>query len=264
MKLKQKRIILENLYEENNRRRYVHPDPLEFLYNYNEIRDREIAGLIASSLSYGKVAQILKSVSIVLDKMGESPFFFLKNVSYKELSEHFSGFKHRFATGENLAVFLFGLKKTIEQYGSLNECFIKGFSKTDNSIIPAMIFFAEQITKTKKSPGHLVPLPQKGSACKRMNLFLRWMVREDSVDPGGWTGIPISHLIIPLDTHMHKMGFLLGFTKRRQANMTTAVEITEGFRKIAPHDPVKYDFSLTRLGIRKDMDIDVFFNQNLT
>ncbi|MFO7557742.1 MAG: TIGR02757 family protein [Desulfobacterales bacterium] len=263
MTLKKKRIVLEKLYEENNRRRYVHPDPLEFLYNYNEIRDREIAGIIASSLSYGKVAQILKSVSIVLDKMGASPFSFLQNTSHKELSRQFSGFKHRFATGENLSIFLFGLKKAIEQHGSLNECFLKGFSKEDDSIIPAMIFFSEQITKTKTSPGHLVPMPQKGSACKRMNLFLRWMVREDRVDPGGWKGIPISRLIIPLDTHMHKMGFLLGFTRRRQADMTTAVEITEGFRKIVPHDPVKYDFSLTRLGIRKDMDMDVFFSRNM-
>jgi len=96
-----------------------------------------------------------------------------------------------------------------------------------------------------------------------MNLFLRWMVRKDRVDPGGWKGIPVSRLIIPLDTHMHKMGLLFGFTKRRQASMITAVEITEEFRKIAPHDPVKYDFSLTRLGIRKDMDIESFFKRDL-
>jgi len=115
MKLKQQKIMLENLYEENNRRKYVHPDPLEFLYNYSEIRDREIAGLVASSLSYGAVSQILRSVKIVLDQMGESPFYFLKSISQKELIELFSGFKHRFATGKNLAIFLYGLKKTIEQ-----------------------------------------------------------------------------------------------------------------------------------------------------
>ena len=89
-----------------------------------------------------------------------------------------------------------------------------------------------------------------------MNLFLRWMVRKDDVDPGGWQGITLSKLIVPLDTHMHKIGLKLGFTKSRQANMRTALEITSGFRQFAPDDPVKYDFVLTRFGIRSDMDID--------
>ncbi|MCP4693017.1 MAG: DUF2400 domain-containing protein, partial [Desulfobacterales bacterium] len=103
-------------------------------------------------------------------------------------------------------------------------------------------------------PGHLVALPEKGSACKRMNLFLRWMVREDAVDPGGWEGVPASSLIIPLDTHMHRIGLGLNFTKRKQANMRTALEITEAFKALYPDDPVKFDFALTRLGIRDDLD----------
>ena len=89
-----------------------------------------------------------------------------------------------------------------------------------------------------------------------MNLFLRWMVRKDRVDPGGWHGVPVSKLIIPLDTHMHKISLKLGFTTKQQANMRTALEITTGFRQIIPDDPVKYDFVLTRFGIRDDMNID--------
>jgi uncharacterized protein (TIGR02757 family) len=89
-----------------------------------------------------------------------------------------------------------------------------------------------------------------------MNLFLRWMVRRDRVDPGGWDGIPCSNLIIPLDTHMHRISLALNLTKRKQANMNTALAITSCFKKIVPEDPVKYDFALTRLGIRGDLDIN--------
>ena len=95
----------------------------------------------------------------------------------------------------------------------------------------------------------------RGSACKRLNLLLRWMVRRDDVDPGGWEGIAPSLLVIPLDTHMDAIGRSLGFTCRKQADLKAALEITDGFRKIAPHDPVRYDFSLTRFGIRNELEI---------
>jgi uncharacterized protein (TIGR02757 family) len=129
-------------------------------------------------------------------------------------------------------------------------------SDGDKTVIPALNFFATALTVENSNPGHLIALPEKGSACKRMNLFLRWMVRKDRVDPGGWHGVPVSKLIIPLDTHMHKISLKLGFTAKQQANMNTALEITTGFRQIIPGDPVKYDFVLTRFGIRDDMNID--------
>ena len=98
----------------------------------------------------------------------------------------------------------------------------------------------------------LLPFPEKGSACKRLNLFLRWMVRKDRVDPGGWDGVPASKLIVPLDTHMYGITRGLGFTERKSADLRTAIEATAAFRKIAPRDPVRYDFALTRPGIRRD------------
>ncbi|RZB34512.1 MAG: hypothetical protein SRB1_00280 [Desulfobacteraceae bacterium Eth-SRB1] len=257
-KLKKK---LDTLYDKYNRRRYVHPDPLEFLYSYKDIRDREIAGLIASSLAYGRVAQILKSVAYVLDIMNPSPYLFLKNSTYTSINRTFAGFTHRFANGSELAALLFEIKNVINRFGSLHECFLDGFSEDDENIIPAMTFFAMQLTAGRKKPGHLIALPEKGSACKRMNLFLRWMVRKDRVDPGGWAGIPLSSLIIPIDIHMHRISLALNVTKRKQANMRTALEITSGFTKIVPEDPVKYDFVLTRFGIRNDMDIDDFIDQ---
>jgi len=247
---------LDNLYSQYNRRRYVHPDPLEFLYSYKEIREREIVGLISSSLAYGRVAQILKSVSLVLDKMNPSPYLFLNKSTYKSIYMTFEGFKHRFAGSGELAALLLGMKNVIERFGSLHKCFLDGLSKDDETIIKAMTLFSTQLIAGKNKPGHLVAMPEKGSACKRMNLFLRWMIRKDRVDPGGWGGIPLSKLIIPLDTHMHRISLALNLTKRKQANMHTALAITSGFKKIVPEDPVKYDFALTRLGIRNDLDID--------
>jgi len=108
---------LETLYDKYNQRICVHPDPLEFLYAYQDIRDREIAGLIASSLAYGKVAQILKSVSDALTVMGSSPFNFLKKSSFTSLLNAYKGFKHRFATGDHLSGMLIGVKRIIEGYG---------------------------------------------------------------------------------------------------------------------------------------------------
>jgi uncharacterized protein (TIGR02757 family) len=252
---------LNHLYGRYNKRRYVHPDPLEFLYAYPDVKDREIAGLIASSLAYGRVAQILKSVSIVLEIMGRSPYLFLRDSTKRSLCKTFKGFKHRFADGHQLSALLLGTKNVIDCFGSLNKCFVSGMSKDDDTVIPGMTFFAGRIASGKNNPGHLIAMPEKRSACKRMNLFLRWMVRQDKVDPGGWSDIPLSKLIVPLDTHMHKIGLYLKFTSRKQANMSTALEITSGFRDLVPEDPVKYDFALTRFGIRDDMDINDFINK---
>lgn len=250
------KISLENIYADFNRREFVHPDPLEFLFSYNDIRDREIVALIASSLAYGRVAQILKSVSTVLQVFTPSPFRFLMKSSFQALASTFQGFRHRFADGYQLSSLLFGAKKIINRFGSLNRCFTQHLSSDDATIINAMTFFSKQLNSGRITPGHMVALPQKGSACKRMNLFLRWMVRKDSVDPGGWEDIPPAKLIIPLDTHIYKVGRTLGFTSRCQMDMKTALEITKGFQKIMPQDPVKYDFSLTRFGIRKELNTE--------
>jgi len=255
------KITLENLYRRYNRRTYVHPDPLEFLYLYPDIKNREVVGLIASSLAYGKVKQILKSVSSVLDIMKPSPYRFLMNSNHTSLCKAFEGFTHRFASGTQLAGLLWGTKNVIDQFGSLNGCFTDALSPDDETLIPAMTFFAKMLTPGKNKPGHLVALPEKGSACKRMNLFLRWMVRKDRVDPGGWTDVPVSKLIVPLDTHMHKIGIQLGFTSKKQANLQAALEITDGFKKLVPEDPVKYDFSLTRFGIREGMNMSRLLTQ---
>lgn len=244
---------LEELYRFYNRREFVTPDPLQFLYGYQDLREREVVGLIASSLAYGRVAQILKSVSSILDQMNPSPLSSLLNTSRKSLFATFARFKHRFTTGEELAQMLWATRCTIDRFGSLQACFA-ACSNDEDTILPALSKFVKELKAVlpKGKKNSLLPSPDGGSACKRLNLFLRWMVRRDEVDPGGWTKVPEAKLIIPLDTHMHRICLLLNLTGRKQADMRTAIEITHAFRRIVPEDPVRYDFALTRLGIRKE------------
>ena len=246
---------LEKLYERYDSREYVDPDPLVFLYEYPDLRDREIVGLISSSLAFGGVKQIMASVEKVLAPMDRSPREFVMNTSPKRLSKIFEGFRHRWASSEDLVQMLSGMKSMIGEHGSLASGFTAGMDENDEDVIPAMTKFAQKIVCVGSGAGVcLIPDPCRKSACKRLNLFLRWMVRCDNVDPGGWDGVPASKLLIPLDTHMYRFASLLGMTGRKQANLATAREITAEFAAMSPGDPVKYDFALTRLGIRRDDD----------
>lgn len=235
--------LLECLYLKLNIRKFVDPDPLVFLYDYNELKDREIVGLIASSLAYGRVAQILISVKKILDPMQGDPHDFILSHEKKDFENIYAGFKHRFTDSDDIVRLLTGIKKALNEYGTLENLQMQGVEK-----------FAYFLNGAQKS--YLLPSPADGSACKRLNLYFRWMVRADKVDPGGWNKSSPENLIIPLDTHMFKAAKLLGFTKRNSADLKTAKEITENFAKISPLDPVKYDFALTRLGIRNEMSFE--------
>jgi uncharacterized protein (TIGR02757 family) len=248
---------LESLYAEYNKFCYIQPDPLEFVYNYKDDGDREIAGLLSSSLAYGNVKQILKSVSAVLEKMGESSRNYILTNTEKTFLKDFTGFKHRFTTCEDLVKLLMGIKTVLNEYGSLQNCFVGCLSISNDNFIRTVSFFTEHLNiycKDKRS--YLIPSPNNGSACKRLMLYLRWMTRKDEVDPGCWSEkVSPAELVIPLDTHMYQISKMFGYTKRKSADLKTAVEITEQFAKINPDDPVKYDFVLTRFGIRDELDI---------
>ncbi len=247
---------LEAIYGRWNRREFVHPDPLEFLYDYPDVREREIVAFVASSLAYGRVKQILRSVSMVLERMGPSPRAFLLDTPLESIRRGLGDFRHRFTSGEGLASMLAGLKGVIQRYGSLEGCFLSHARERDTTILQALCAFVEELSLPLDGAASiLLASPSGASACKKLNLFLRWMVRRDQVDPGGWEGISPSKLIVPLDTHMHKVGIRLGMTRRRQADMRTALEITAGFRTMAPEDPVRYDFVLTRPGIWGDPEL---------
>jgi uncharacterized protein (TIGR02757 family) len=244
---------LEDLYSALNCREFVHPDPLEFLYDYPDLADREIAALIASGLAYGGVKQILRSVSRVLERM-PSPHAFLMDSSRDSLVKTFEGYKHRFTTGIEIATMLYGVKRVIDRHGSLRACFVQGMRKEHPTVLPALARFVNELSFWFNGrPRSLLPPPEAGSACKRLHLFLRWMVRKDDVDPGGWDDVPRSKLIVPVDLHMHRLCLQMGLTRRKQANLWTALEITDAFKSISADDPVRYDFCLTRLGIRDDM-----------
>lgn len=239
------------MYGEYNRREYVHPDPLEFLYHYPGVADREVAAMVASSLAFGRVTQIIKSVRTVLERMKPSPAGYLALSGTMEFTRDFADFRHRFVTGRELAGMLAGMKRIVEDSGTLNRCFADFLGEQDETVLEAARRFAAEIRGTAQATcDYLIPSPRGTSACKRMNLFLRWMVRTDTVDPGGWAGVSPSKLIVPLDTHMFRICRALGFTGRKQADMRAALEVTAAFREIAPLDPVRYDFALTRLGIR--------------
>jgi uncharacterized protein (TIGR02757 family) len=239
--------LLECLYAKLNKRKFVNPDPLIFLYDYKELKDREIVGLIASSLAYGRVAQILISVKKILDPMKGDPHSFILSHEKRDFEKIYDGFKHRFTDSDDIVKLLTGIKKALTEYENLENLYCQGIE-----------LFAYFLNNSQKS--YLLPSPVDGSACKRLNLYFRWMVRNDEVDPGGWKKSSKKDLIIPLDTHMFKAAKLLGFTKRNAADLKTAIEITKHFAQISPDDPVKYDFALTRLGIRDDMSFQELIN----
>lgn len=249
------RAFLEGLYYVYARRELINPDPLYFLYNYKDVRDLEIVGLIASSLAYGRVAQIMKSVDKILSCLTESPRkFLLDNKIYNIVPD---SFKHRFTTSEDINNLLNNIANIIKQYDSL-ENFLRECLKDSNyNLFPALDIFSGRLSQNKKEGAFsLVTSPKDGSACKRLFLFLKWLVRCDDVDPGGWEVIKPRDLIVPTDTHMYNISRKLGFTTRKQADLKTAQEITEGFKKICPDDPAKYDFVLTRFGIRAGLNRD--------
>jgi uncharacterized protein (TIGR02757 family) len=240
--------FLENAYRTFGKTEFIHPDPVEFLHRYNA-PDREIAGLIAACLAYGRVHQILKSVESALNRL-ESPLEVTKAASLLELKQRFNGFKHRFTIGDQVAGLVFGAGRMIAECGSLGAFVASNLKEQDETVLGAMSSFTDALVERSEGLcSGLVSSPTKGSACKRLNLYFRWMVRKDSVDFGQWHQVPASKLIIPLDTHMHRFGLEYGLTKRNAADLKTALEITAGFRKYSPNDPVKYDFALTRLGI---------------
>lgn len=247
--------FLEGLYYVYQRRELINPDPLFFLYDYKNVRDLEIVGLIASSLAYGRVAQIMKSVKIILSCLTDEPHKFLtSNKNFNIVPENF---KHRFTTAQDMNNLLANISDIIKNYETL-ENFLGDCMKTSfHNIFLALDKFSEGLSRNKTDGSFsLVTAPKDGSACKRLFLYLKWLVRHDEVDPGGWEILKPENLIVPTDTHMHNIANKLGFTKRKQADLKTAIEITEGFKKICPEDPAKYDFVLTRFGIRAGLNVN--------
>ena len=247
---------LDALYLQWNQKAYVSPDPLETLYAYTDPLEREVVGMVASGLAYGRVSQILLSIEKILSMMGPSPRSWLLDQSPEEIDSACKGFVYRFTRGEHMHALFLGMRQAILTHGSLKACFLHGISPEHETLLPALSLFVKEIKRKGELPGHLLADPEGKSACKKANLFLRWMVRRDDVDPGGWDDVlSASKLIVPLDTHMHKIALALKLTSRKAADLATAREVTRSLARFAPDDPVRYDFCLTRFGIRGELDI---------
>ena len=256
-KAKPLKAVLERLYARYNHRDLIKPDPMQFLYQYSNRADMEIAALLAAELAYGRVQQIEKSLTDLLGRMGDSPFEFVGDFDGRKRAK-LKDFKHRFTTGDNISDFLILLKDVLNRHGSIEKFFAQGYNSDDKDIIPALSKFCDSLLEmyakthngyVPRGLSYMLPRPEMGSACKRLNLFLRWMVRDDDVDAGLWRSIDKSKLIVPVDVHMSRLCRILGLYSRKTVSLSTAVKITESFAEIEPADPVKYDFALSRIGI---------------
>ena len=243
-------------------RRYLDSDPVGIVRRYDDPRDREIVGLLAAGLAYGRVASIRGSLDRLLVLLGPRPSRFVLGFDARRDARRFDGFVHRFTRGRDVALFLHLVRQLAAKDG-LEAAFLKGLDAGEPTIGPALDAFGRALFAGDARPfvasgrvprddgaRWLLSMPGAGSVCKRSCLFLRWMVRpDDGVDCGVWRRVEPRRLVLPLDVHLQRVVVALGWTRRRTAGWPMALEATERLRRIDPDDPVRYDFALSRLGI---------------
>jgi uncharacterized protein (TIGR02757 family) len=251
---------LEALLASTDAAARVRGDPVELPHRYRDPQDVEVAALLAAALAYGRVDLFKPRVTVLLERLGKSPGRIARESSPAELLELAKDFEYRMTGPRDVACLLYGIGGMLRRHGSLGACFTAHFTRL-GSVRAALGSFVDDLCSADFSeligqPGptrrlkHLLPHPSRGSACKRLNLFLRWMVRgPDGVDFGLWRGIPPSALVMPLDTHVHRIGRLIGLTARKDLSWRTAEDVTERLRTFDPDDPVRFDFALSHLGI---------------
>ena len=237
--------------------RSLESDPLEFARNA-KAEDREITAFIAASLAFGRVGSIRTSIRRVLDAVDGHPAAFLDAWDERPLGA-LRTFRHRWVSGKDVEDFLRMVKRARRAHGSLGALFAAG--DRDGAVpadyVPALSSFHRNLlsfsssSPTSRGLKFLLPVPEGGSACKRSHLFLRWMVRTEGFDLGLWTGgrFTPARLLLPMDTHVHRIATYLGLTRRPTADLAAAREATGWLRLLNPEDPVAYDWALSRLGI---------------
>lgn len=235
-------------------------DPVELPHRYSDPRDVEVAALLCAALAYGRVDLFKPRLAALLEALGASPAEVAMRSSPRELLRRAKGFSYRMTDGRDVACLLLGAGAILRRHGTLGACF-SGHYRQAGSVREALGAFVGDLCAPDFTPitgqrgptrrlKHLLPHPERGSACKRLNLFLRWMVRgPDGVDFGLWREVPAAELVVPLDTHVHRIGRFIGLTNRKDLSWKTAEEITRRLRVLDPADPVRYDFALSHLGI---------------
>jgi len=243
-------------------------DPLSFCHRYADPADREVVAVIASSFAYGNVAVILRSLEAICARLGPAPRRFVESFDPREGLRVFSGFKHRFNDGRDLCALIWAMRLMIEETGSVEAFFLRSHDPGAEDVTGALNGYTRAVLALDYRPifgqtalpddayfPFLFPAPASGSACKRLCMFLRWVVRPaDGIDLGLWKGISPGQLVIPVDTHIQRISGYLGFSRRKNADWRMAREITASLRRFDPADPVKYDFSLAHLGITEGCD----------
>ncbi len=235
-------------------------DPVSLVHAFTDPLDREIVAVLASSLAFGNVTTIRAKIKDALTRIGPEPARFVRDE--KRLHAAMRGFIHRLFRGEDVACLLHGASVVQRAYGSIGAMVEQDFATTGD-LRETLGLFHDRIRSAghfpvsknekgaRRGPGHLLPDPRAGSGVKRLLLLFRWMVRKDpGVDFGQWN-IPTSALQIPVDVHVHRLGFNLGLTDRKTADWKTSREITDGLRAFDPVDPVRFDFPLCHLGISR-------------
>lgn len=252
---------LDAVYARYNRPEFIHPDPLAPVLRFTDPRDQEVVALLAASLAFGNVKSILVSIDRIL-QWAPSPYLDLLNTEDARIEHALRHFRHRYVDGQETADLLIGMRHLLHQHGGLGTAFAAGLRPDHETIVPALCTWVDALRPAgSPSRAYLLSDPRRGSTCKRLFMYLRWMVRQDAVDLGLWKDIPASLLVIPLDTHMFRMAQGLRLTKRKTPALPAALEVTAKFRKICPEDPVRYDFALTRLGIRREESVDAFIKR---
>lgn len=253
--------LLDLLLRDADMRAFRADDPVSLPRRFADPRDIEIAGWLASSLAYGRVELFMARLEELFRIMGPSPFAYVSRFDAARELPRLRPVKYRFHGGEDIAALLHLMHEAVRRHGTPGRLFTGCFRPGDEDTGPALERFIDAVTAVDTSPVygrrlyprglmHGFPRPSKGSACKRFNLYLRWMIRrDDGVDFGLWKGIPPSKLIIPLDTHILRIGRLLGLTRRKAGGWAAAKEITRALGTAEPDDPLKYDFVLCHLGI---------------
>ncbi len=221
--------------------------------------DREVAAFCASALAFGRVASVIQSIQNLFAVMGPRPAAFVRAFDPRRDGCRLEPIVHRWIRGHDLAALLLVLQRMLGEHGSIEGFFAAGDEPGAPDVAPGLDAFSRRALKTaldaayapgkRRMVAYFFPKPSAGSACKRLNLFLRWMVRRDAIDFGIWTRVTPARLVVPLDTHTVRMGHCLRLTRYRAPGWKMAADITASLRRLDPADPVRYDFSLCHVSM---------------
>ena len=253
------RPVLDRLYADFNVEQSV-ADPVWIVRRYERPDDQEVAAFIASALAFGRVQSVLNSVDGMLKVMGASPAAFVRHFDPARDRHCFKHLVHRWTNGADFAALVWLMHQMIASHGSIEGFFAAGLGPDDVDVGDALQSFSTRALaldlkavygRAKPKPGvaYFFSRPSSGGACKRLNLFLRWMVRHDRVDLGVWSKVRPGQLIVPLDTHVIRVGQCLRLTRLKSPGWRMAADITASLRAIDPVDPIKFDFSICHLGM---------------